>query len=73
MTEGKYHRWGLPSNSAGEPDDTIFDHLKGTPHWIHSSYCLDCKEIFCEHCLGIDMYSMVGCDGMIDESKRMVT
>lgn len=55
--------WGWPSDKDGRPDDTIFDHLKGTPHWIGASYCLRCKKIFCEHCHGIDMFERLECDG----------
>jgi len=57
------HVWGLPSDDNGHPDDTVFDHLKGTPHWVSSDYCLRCKQIFCEHCLGPDMYNTLKCDG----------
>lgn len=59
------HRWGLPATIDGRPDDSVLD---GAPKECFCSvmYCLRCKTVFCEHCLGPDMFDLE-CDG--EESK----
>lgn len=58
------HRWGLPDKD-GHPDDSV---LVRTPQcdercFCGLMYCLRCETVFCESCLGPQMFNLDNCPG----------
>lgn len=60
---GMRHVWGWPSDENGRPDDSWLDPYRRTPHFCGVEYCIRCKQVFCEHCLGPEMFNRNDCSG----------
>lgn len=60
------HRWGYPADpETGQPDFSVVDDAP-KECFCGVMYCLRCKQVLCEHCLGPSMFDLE-CEGFVEQ------